>query len=162
MWFCSVSAASFLSDFLKFDPGFRRPRYAVLHQARGEVAQCWLRGPPEACNQATGQLWGVQRQTARGLHVDAASPGLAVSFTVSVAHTEGDISSSFILQTGAASGPEQKADYSLARSKFPLIIWHSVSLCAKPPTHCAIMNSSKCSFAWVMEIRSFKCSGGCR
>lgn len=60
LWFCSVTAVGFLYDFLKFDPGIRRLRYAVLHRVSGEVARCSLRGPPEACNQATGQLWGPQ------------------------------------------------------------------------------------------------------
>lgn len=110
---------------------------------------------------------GVQRQTARGLHVYAASPGPGVSFTFSLAHTKGDVfffffPKSFFLPTGAASGAEQKADYSLARSKFPLIIWHSVRLCAKPPsarrrTH---RNTDAgvaqlCSFGWVTEIDFF-------
>lgn len=68
----------------------------------------------------------------------------------------------FFLPTGAASGAEQKADYSLARSKFPLIIWHSARLCAKPPsarrwTHRNTVAgvAQLCSFGWVTEIDFF-------
>lgn len=71
-------------------------------------------------------------------------------------------SKSFFLPTGSASGAEQKADYSLARSKFPLIIWHSVRLCAKPAsarrrTHRNTVAgvAQLCSFGWVTEIDFF-------
>lgn len=56
-----------LEDFLKLPS----PLAVLLHRMTvrtRKVALCSLRWPPEACNQATGQLWGsrgVYRQTAR-------------------------------------------------------------------------------------------------
>lgn len=56
-----------LEDFLKLPSSLA----VLLHRMTvrtGKVALCSLRWPPEACNQATGQLWGsrgVYRHTAR-------------------------------------------------------------------------------------------------
>lgn len=56
-----------LEDFSKLPS----PSAVLLHRMTvrtGKVALCSLRWPPEACNQATGQLWGSRgayRQTAR-------------------------------------------------------------------------------------------------
>lgn len=110
MWFCSVSAAGFFYHFLKFDPDVRR---LCCAEREGKWPSTRRDGPLEACNQATGQLWGPQGVLEANSKGTACLPDLSrprrLIHSFSGRHQKGTFLKPFILQTGAASGGEQKS-----------------------------------------------------